>query len=122
GRRWWVVGGGQADRALRGPQRSPCRTPVQIHRRAVQVARRVLHLRDPVPPLPDPEERFLLEILSFVAASGEEPQGTEEPGGFPFVERLEGHGHNGRLGHGHPGHGGGRIIHPYHERPVRPFL
>ncbi len=42
----------------------------------MQVASRVVHLVDPVPPLPQPEERLLPDILDFRLAPGD---GEQDP-------------------------------------------
>jgi hypothetical protein len=56
---------------------------------AEQVADRIVELPHPIPPLPDPAERRLHEVLGLVAVTGDGEQGPEEPPLVGDVEALE---------------------------------
>ena len=84
-----VVGGDELHRALRDSQRPPVAPTEAVHRRPVQVAVRVRHLRDSVPALEQPDERVLRQVLGFVPVPGHETERPVELILLGLEERLE---------------------------------
>ena len=94
-----IVGVGEVVARRREPDGSSDRehgAPValaeQVHRGPVQVADRVVHPADPVPPFPNLEERVLHQLLRLGTVPGHEPQPPEQGPGLGLVEGLEGAG------------------------------
>src|ERR671924_221941 len=71
---------------------APIALAEQVHRAPVQVANRVVHPADAVPPLPHLEERVLHELLRLGTVPGDEPQPPEQAASLRVVEGLEGAG------------------------------
>src|SRR3990170_6580221 len=69
---------GQSHRATDGERGAPPPLPPQVHRGAEQVARRVVHLGDPVPALPDAEEGLLHDVLGLGAVAGDQAERAVE--------------------------------------------
>lgn len=79
GSRWWVSRAYKPSRAI----------AEDVDRRPVQVSGWVLHPAHPVPPLPDPEECLLPDVLRFGLCACDRKQGFVETALLGAEELLE---------------------------------
>src|SRR3972149_2588164 len=112
---------GQSHRATDGERGAPPPLPPQVHRGAEQVARRVVHLGDPVPALPDAEEGLLHDVLGLGAVAGDQAERAVEVRVLGLDQVLERRAPGDRrgIGWGLGGETEGWLVHGYPHEPFR---